>query len=216
MNWNNSPIFRAHIACAFFRSLGNDMDCCLCWELKGDSSYRAKTKIVCKDDGACALHNLQYLIISKRNGNKNRVFMLFCYGLRKAKYAVRSVSICVRERPRTFGNLANHSSPFTERSRSFANKTAYWTHWWSLAVRRLIIKQYPEYKKEAVHTQFSISFYYVCIFISFWKIESLHLEYNIYFIILFWQYHLILWSYSWTISVFTSANFFMEGGGRNI
>jgi len=39
--------------------------------------------------------------------------------------AVRSVSICVRERPRTFGNLANHSSPITERSRSFANKTAY-------------------------------------------------------------------------------------------
>ena len=39
--------------------------------------------------------------------------------------AVRSVSICVRERPQTFGNLANHSSPITERSRSFANKTAY-------------------------------------------------------------------------------------------
>jgi len=44
---------------------------------------------------------------------------------------VRSVSICVRERPQTFGNLANHSSPITERSQSFANKTAYWTHcWW--------------------------------------------------------------------------------------
>jgi len=41
---------------------------------------------------------------------------------------VRSVSICFRERPRTFGNLANHSSPITERSRSFADKTAYWTH----------------------------------------------------------------------------------------
>jgi len=37
---------------------------------------------------------------------------------------VRTVSICVRERPRTFSNLANHSSPITERSRSFANKTA--------------------------------------------------------------------------------------------
>ena len=39
--------------------------------------------------------------------------------------SVRSVSICVRERPRTFGNLANHSLPVSERSRSFANKTAY-------------------------------------------------------------------------------------------
>jgi len=42
--------------------------------------------------------------------------------------AVRSVSLCVRERPQTFGNLANHSSPLTERSRSFGNKAAYWTH----------------------------------------------------------------------------------------
>ena len=42
--------------------------------------------------------------------------------------SVRSVSICVRERPRTFGNLANHSLPISEGSRSFANKTAYWTH----------------------------------------------------------------------------------------
>jgi len=52
--------------------------------------------------------------------------------LRILKPGVRSVSIFVRERPRTFGNLANHSSPISERSRSFANKTAYWTHCMSL------------------------------------------------------------------------------------
>jgi len=45
--------------------------------------------------------------------------------------ALHSVIICVRERPQTFGNLANHSSPITERSRSFANKTAYWNYCWS-------------------------------------------------------------------------------------
>ena len=38
---------------------------------------------------------------------------------------MRSVSICVSEQPRTFGNLANHSSPITEHLRSIANKTAY-------------------------------------------------------------------------------------------
>jgi len=46
--------------------------------------------------------------------------------------AVRSVSICVRKQQRTFGNLANHSSPITERSRSFATQmlTERTDGWW--------------------------------------------------------------------------------------
>ena len=44
------------------------------------------------------------------------------------KCLLLSVCISVLERPRTFDNLANHNSQITERSRSFANKTAYWTH----------------------------------------------------------------------------------------
>ena len=90
------------------------------------------------------------------------LFLFIQYDFMTAAYvrlAVRSVSICVRERPQTFGNLANHSSPISERprtfdnlanhsspiskrSRSFANKTAYWTyccfHWINLILFKLL------------------------------------------------------------------------------
>ena len=62
-----------------------------------------------------------FMCISKRLTLKSHHILLVLL-------AVRSVSICVREWPQRFGNLANHSLPITKRLRSFANKTAYWTH----------------------------------------------------------------------------------------
>jgi len=44
------------------------------------------------------------------------------------RIAVSSVSCFARERPRTFANGRAVIGSITERSRSFANTNAYWTH----------------------------------------------------------------------------------------